>query len=222
MAPAHALPGLLPANTTEDYPPPPKRGASAYTLFFSEFFAQRRPQYLDSETGRLKINELARDCGKAWGDLPYAEVQRYTEASKKDRDAAQDAYEKWFVALTPEQKRAVQADRKKPLLVPGGREAFKRRLDDAPGNPGRPIGPFFLFLREATPKIAQEPEAKSLEQEGAANGKPRMELRRYIGKRAGELWNQLSEAEKDEYKSRNREMREKYDAWKKEYEEKAK
>lgn len=145
-------------------------------------------------------------------------MQQYTEASRKDRLAANAAYDKWYSSLTPAQIRAVEADRKKPLVTPGGREAFKRRLDDAPGNPGRPIGSFFLFLREATPKIAQEAEAKSLEAEGVASGKPRMELRRYIGKRAGEMWNQLTEAEKEEYKRRNREMREKYDAWKKEYE----
>lgn len=208
------------ANRTEDYPAPPKRGASPYTLFFQDYFSKNRSNYLDPENGRLKITDLARDCGKAWGDLPYGEVQTYTEASKKDRAAAQAAYEKWYTSLTPEQLRAAQADRKRPILTPGGKEAFKRRLDDAPGNPGRPIGPFFLFLRDMTPKIAQEAQAKTLVQDGVSDGKPRMELRRYIGKRAGELWNELTDAQKEEYKKKNREMREKYDAWKKEYEEK--
>lgn len=204
---------------TEDYPPPPKRGASPYTLFFQDFFSKNRSKYLDPENGRLKITDLARDCGKAWGDLPYSEVQSYTEASKKDRVRAQAAYEKWYTSLTPEQMRAAQADRKKTIQVPGGKDAFKRRLDDAPGNPGRPIGPFFLFLRDNTAKIAQESQAKSLVQNDA-DPTARMEFRKYIGKRAGELWNELSEAQKEEYKKRNREMKEKYDAWKKEYEEK--
>lgn len=194
---------------------------SAYTLFFSDYFNKRRPEYIDSETGRLKIQQLARDCGKAWGELPYSEAQVWTEASKKERATAAAAYEAWYHSLTPAQLRAAKADRKKPVAIPGGRSEFKKRLDDAPGNPGRPIGPFFLFLRERTPQITQEPGAKELENKfGGQDNMPRMDYRRYIGRRAGELWNQLSDAEKEAYKTRNREMRDKYNAWKEEYEQK--
>ncbi|RSH88905.1 hypothetical protein EHS25_002567 [Saitozyma podzolica] len=178
-------------------PVPPKSPSSAYTLFVKEWFPANKDSLRPTD-GKLSAAGLASAMGSAWGALTQTAKDEYAAKAKELKKAFDVEYKKWYETLTPETIKAIEKASGKKVSLPGGRAAYKKEQAARPGNPGRPLSAFFEFLKEF-----REKEGKSLQDI------------KEVARKAGEKWRQMSDAEKQRFKTIAAENKAKYEEWQK-------
>ena len=120
--------------------------------------------------------------GESWRTLANEAKETYNSQAKELTKAYNTAYRSWYEGLSPETIRAIEKSTGRSLSRPGGRRRYNKEAADKPGNPGRPIGAFFEFLREYR---TQHPTAGGTMADNQA-----------LVKRAAEEYRDMSDAEK--------------------------
>ncbi|RSH83112.1 uncharacterized protein EHS24_006769 [Apiotrichum porosum] len=186
----------------------PKRPATPYLVYFTEFWSTNKGTYKTAEgnykntAGGTTLTEAVKDASAKWLVMSEAEQAKYREAASDAAAKYARDYRRFYESLTPENLKLIAKVQGKEPAPPGGRRAAKLELRNRPGNPGKPSGAYFMFLKDKRAEIE------------AANpnwtGNERM-LK--LSRAAGDMWRNLPQADKDAYKEKNAVAKEAYDAW---------
>lgn len=177
-------------------PSAPKRPRSAYILFCTE----HRP-IMKEENPSLKPSELMRRLGEKWKTMSEEDKQPYGHKARDDKErfdsqmknyTPSDEYKK--VSPVPKPKKA-KAQSKKP--------AKKGKKKKDPNEPKRAKSAYIFFGEDKREEVKRtNPAAKSPE----------------IMKIIGALWRELTEEQKEQYKQKATQDKERYEISKAEYE----
>jgi hypothetical protein len=120
------------------------------------------------------------------------------QKGKAASEAYKTAYAKYYNALTPTELKGLNAILPRPLQDPnlpkttasGSKIRYNSRHPQKAGEPQRPIGGFFVFMREVRQDASLLKQAES---EGIAKG----QLQVWLSKKGGEKWATMSASEKE-------------------------
>lgn len=170
----------------------PKRPATPYLVYFTEFWSTNKGTYKTAEgnykntAGGTTLTEAVKDASAKWLVMSEAEQAKYREAASDAAAKYARDYRRFYESLTPENLKLIAKVQGKEPAPPGGRRAAKLELRNRPGNPGKPSGAYFMFLKDKRAEIE------------AANpnwtGNERM-LK--LSRAAGDMWRNLPQADKD-------------------------
>lgn len=185
-------------------PLPPKTPMGAYAEYFKELYPTIRNDHIQ-ENGKINSHEVARVAGARWSALSEQDKkvrpslkfsssadtelsQRYNELSKRAGEKYKSDYKRYYESLTDAQ--IADLGLESPSLKGLGTRAKKAATRKARGEPGRPVGSFFLFLHD----FRKSPELKEMmERDGIEGAKVAI----YTAKKAGEKWAVMSTEEKE-------------------------
>ncbi|KAK4689298.1 hypothetical protein P7C73_g808, partial [Tremellales sp. Uapishka_1] len=182
-------------------PTVPRGPSTAYTLFFKNYFNDEKDKYV-SESGKLSLTSLAKAAGTAWNALPATDKAPYLKNAAELKESFNKLYKEFYQSLSPETKKSLERQLGKKLVVPGGKVASRKLEAGRTGNPGKPLGAFFVFLKELR-------ESGDVDLDGLGG----QERTVAIAKRGGEKWKAMSEEEKLVYKEKAKDMKTKFDEW---------
>lgn len=190
-------------NIDSTLPTVPKGPPTPYTLWFKDHIAKVAEKYRRPD-GKLDMRRLTTEAATEWASLTSsvkAELQHRADEGKK---LADKAYLEFWNSTTPETRTAIEKATGKKVSPPGGKKAFKLAVKERPGNPGKPLTPYFAF-------------AKEIRDSGKVNVSSDLEgnvRNQQIARETGALWKQLSDSEKQKYKDAYVQARAKWDDWK--------
>ena len=159
---------------TPDDPNKPKKATSAYF-----FFTGSRRESLTKERPELAkdVTQIAKALGAEWAELDETARQPFVEQAEADKLR----YAKQMESYVPLEKVLV-TNPSKTQKRKAAKAARKKNKDK--NAPKRGAGPYFLFTKDARPKLAAEfPDLKITE----------------IAVKLGQMWKELSEAEQKKY-----------------------
>lgn len=168
-----------------------KRPQSAYFLWLNANRAK-----IEAAAGTKKGPEVSKKAAEMWKAVSAAEKAPFEEQSKRDKEKY-DAYvkteegQKGLQALKEERKEAKVADVKRAQKIAA-------RSVEKDENLKKPQSAYWLWLGANRERIAKAA--------GSSNGPA-------VGKKAGEMWKVLSDAEKKPFEEQAKAAKEKYDAY---------
>ncbi|WVN88595.1 uncharacterized protein L203_103806 [Cryptococcus depauperatus CBS 7841] len=195
---------LLKKKTDPTLPEIPKGAPTAYTLWFKEHVAKVSPLYRRPD-GKLDMHKLAIEAAPEWASLSSTLKGAFQERATEARKVADKAYLKFWNSTNPEIRSAIEKSTGKKLKAPGGKKAYRQSIAERPGNPGKPLAPYFAFIKDVR-------ESGKLDKLGLdLDGRERSKA---LAREYGVMWNALSSKEQQVYKDKYHADKVKYDAWK--------
>ncbi|OXG29730.1 hypothetical protein J008_02248 [Cryptococcus neoformans] len=189
-------------NIDSTLPAVPKGPPTPYTLWFKDHIASVSEKYRRPD-GKLDMRRLTNEAATEWASLSSsvkAELQSRADEGKK---LADKAYLEFWNSTTPETRSAIEKATGKKVSPPGGKKAFKQSVKERPGNPGKPLTPYFAFAKEVR-------DGGKVDLPSDLEGNVRNQQ---LAKETGALWKQLSDSEKQRYKDAYVQARAKWDEW---------
>ncbi|XP_064084412.1 transcription factor A, mitochondrial-like [Macrobrachium nipponense] len=183
---------VLPAATKKTVaeelglPPPPKRPASAYLRWLSEFRDKYQVQY-----PKLTFMELNKKLAETWNEYTPQQKERWVSLYRHEKEGFDRKYEKYMNSLTPMQVESINKLKKKRLEDKHKRQVKRDKKKDSEelGKPKHPGNAFTLYL-------------VTLDRGGAT-------LKEFLHG-AATRWKQLPESDLKYYKDKAAKAREQY------------
>jgi len=166
----------------------PKKPQAAYFNFCNE-----KRQDIFKEIGANDIAKAGKRAGEMWKSMSEAEKEPYESKAK----VAKEEYEK---AMQTFKEGGGIVEKRTPKKTSADEKPAKRARDE--NAPKRPPCAYFLFSNENREKIFTDIGSRDFGQ---------------AGKRAGEMWKAMSEAEKEPYESRAKVAKEEFEKTVEEY-----
>ncbi|KAG7562251.1 hypothetical protein FFLO_02337 [Filobasidium floriforme] len=195
-------------------PLPPKAPMSSYAFFFTEIYPDIRGSYLNPE-GKVDSRAVAKAAGAKWNALSEDEKKPYVQKGKSAQEAYKSSYLKYYNSLSAPDLARLNSILPRPLLNPnlprtaadGSKLRHNIRNPKKEGEPQRPIGGFFAFMRELR-------EDEGLKKEAEEKGVSKGDMQVWLSKKGGETWATMNDEQKKKYMDQAAAVRSDYVAWK--------
>lgn len=181
---------------------PPKKPQTAFFLFSNDKRKQLTTQAkFKTSEGKQNTKAITQELGRLWNTIDAKEKQKYVDKAKQLKDKYDSDLAK-FKASNPNYKAT-----KKVKKAKKGKKAKKD-----PNAPKRPASGYQLFCNEKREEINKRSDVKR-------DGSDKLDVTKVM-KILSEMWNGLTDKQKQPYLDQAKKLKEEYDQAKEKYEEK--
>jgi len=125
-----------------DIPQEPKKPATAYNLFFREFYREKH-----QVNPAFKVTDIAKLAGAQWSKLTAEDKKKYVELYKKSASDYEKSHKEWLESLTSQQI-AEENIRRRQESKTGRKKKKVLKLIKDPRMPKKPRTPYINYVTE--------------------------------------------------------------------------